>query len=172
MNKRLATFIDFKTGGNQKEFARLMGWSPQYLHKMLKGDSMGIQPVVSLLHKFPELNARWLILGEGFMFEPAAPIMRKIAELYRIELYMPVMSREELNALLSGKTDFDEATISRWKTLLGQKEAEIRQHFDDAYKRQAEQKTREIPVNTFDVTDGNADKQGCIENGNIRLESV
>lgn len=34
MNKRLAQFIEYKTGGNQKEFAALMGLSPQYLYKI------------------------------------------------------------------------------------------------------------------------------------------
>ena len=47
----------------------MLGWSPQYLHNMLNGDSFGIQPVTALLKKFPELNARWLILGEGVMIQ-------------------------------------------------------------------------------------------------------
>ena len=135
MNRRLAQFIDYKTGGNQKEFADLMGWSPQYLYKMLKGDSMGIQPVVSLLRKFPELDARWLILGEGVMLEP---LRRRILDMLSLERYIPVMSREEIDALAAGRTDFDRATIEGWKTRLEQKEGEMRQRFDAAYKKQSE----------------------------------
>lgn len=135
MNKRLALFIDYKTGGNQKEFAEMLGWSPQYLHKMLKGDSMGIQPVVSLLQKFPELDARWLILGEGTML---SPVRNLIMELLSLEKYIPVMSREEVQALAAGKTDFDNSTIEGWKARLEQKESEIRKRFDAAYKKQKE----------------------------------
>lgn len=135
MNKRLAIFIEYKTGGNQKEFATLLGWSPQYLHKMLKGDSMGIQPVVSLLQKFPELDARWLILGEGVMLNP---IRSRIVEMLSLEKFIPVMSHEEIAALASGKTDFDSGTIEAWQMRLGQKESEIRQRFDAAYKKQRE----------------------------------
>lgn len=135
MNKRLALFIDYKTGGNQKEFAEMLGWSPQYLHKMLKGDSMGIQPVVSLLQKFPELDARWLILGDGTMLNP---VRNLIMELLSLEKYIPVMSREEVQALATGKTDFDNSTIEGWKARLEQKESEIRKRFDAAYKKQKE----------------------------------
>lgn len=135
MNKRLATFIDFKTGGNQKEFARLLGWSPQYLHKMLKGDSMGIQPVISLLQTFPELNARWLILGEGVMVDS---VRNYVLDMLRLERYIPVMTREELQALEAGKTDFDSCTIEAWEKRIEQKESVIRQRFDAAYKRQSE----------------------------------
>lgn len=138
MNKRLAQFIDFKTGGNQKEFAALLGWSPQYLHKMLKGDSMGIQPVITLLQKFQELSARWLILGEGNMLDVSGSAARRLAYIYNIERYIPVMSSEEVDALLSGKTDFDDDTIGRWQASLDKRESEIRQRFDEAYKRQKE----------------------------------
>lgn len=134
MNKRLAQFIDYKTGGNQKEFALLMGWSPQYLHKMLKGDSMGIQPVVSLLQKFPELDARWLILGDGAMID----VRSRILGMLTLEKYIPVMNREEIDALSAGRTDFDDDTIEGWKVRLEQKESEMRQRFDTAYMKQSQ----------------------------------
>ena len=132
MNERLAQFIEYKTGGNQKEFARLIGWSPQYLHKMLKGDSMGIQPVISLLHAFPELNARWLILGEGSMLD----IRRNIMHMLELEKYIPVMNREELAELEGGKTDFDEATRTRWRNELDKRQENIDSHFREAYRKQ------------------------------------
>ena len=116
MNKRLAQFIEYKTGGNQKEFARLLGWSPQYLHKMLKGDSMGIQPVISLLQVFP--------------------ITSRIFGLLKLEEYIPVMNREELAELEGGKTDFDEATRKRWRDALDKRKEDIDSHFREAYRKQ------------------------------------
>lgn len=134
MNKRLALFIDYKTGGNQKEFAALLGWSPQYLHKMLKGDSMGIQPVISLLQTFPELNARWLILGDGVMIDT---LRRRLVEILKFEKFIPVMSSDEVSALASGVTDFKPSVIEKWNELIEKKESEINQRFDAAYKKQS-----------------------------------
>lgn len=51
MNNRLLEFIQYKTGGKQADFAELMGWSPQYLHKLLKEGGIGIRPIISLLQR-------------------------------------------------------------------------------------------------------------------------
>ena len=65
MNNRLRQIIEYATGGNQTEFAALMGWSPQYLSRLILGQGgIGIRPIVALLEKFPDINARWLLLGE------------------------------------------------------------------------------------------------------------
>ena len=69
MNERLLEIIRYKTGGRQNAFAELMGWSPQYLTKLVKGDNFGLQPVLAILSAFPEINARWLLFGQGSMLE-------------------------------------------------------------------------------------------------------
>ena len=93
MNERLLQFIQYKTDGRQAEFAALMGWSPQYLNRLAKGESgIGIRPIVALLEKFPELNARWLLLGEGAMINTGADAVKtRLRKLLEIEKYMPVM---------------------------------------------------------------------------------
>lgn len=65
MNTRLRQIIDYKTNGKKKAFAELIGWKPQYLGKLLHGDDFGLKPVIALLTALPEINARWLLLGEG-----------------------------------------------------------------------------------------------------------
>ena len=65
MNERLLQFIEYKTNGKQADFALLVGWIPQYVSKLIKGENFGIRPVITLLKTFPELNARWLLTGEG-----------------------------------------------------------------------------------------------------------
>lgn len=143
MNRRLAQFIDYKTGGNQKDFAAMLGWSPQYLNKMLKGISIGIQPVTSLLQTFPELDARWLILGEGSMVD----VRRYILGMLEYEKYIPVMSSDQVAELASGKTDFSQGTVEEWEARLAERDLMIRKRFDEAYKKQeTERKTREIFV--------------------------
>lgn len=67
MNHRLNAIIDYRTNGSRTEFAELMGWSRPYLSKLLRGESWGIAPVRRIIATLPEVDARWLITGEGSM---------------------------------------------------------------------------------------------------------
>ncbi|MBQ8853992.1 MAG: hypothetical protein IJZ67_06775 [Alistipes sp.] len=137
MNNRLLEFIQYKTGGKQADFAELMGWSPQYLHKLLKEGGIGIRPIISLLEKFPELDARWLLLGEGAMITTGADeVKQHLLRLLEIEKYMPVMTPEELRELQDGRSEFDAATVERWAQLLDERNRKIQSRFDAAYKKQ------------------------------------
>lgn len=121
MNARLREIMEYKAGGNQAEFAAFMGWSPQYLHNLLKdGGSIGIRPVVNLLEKIPNLNARWLLLGEGAMLSSGVDTAKNhLLRLLTLEKYMPAMSPEELRQLTEeGRTDFPTETIARWQATL------------------------------------------------------
>ncbi len=119
MKERLKQFIAHVTGGKMTEFADLMGWSPQYLHRLTRGGSIGIKPVVALLSHFPELNARWLLLGEGVMLKSRSNAMRtRLYRLLELERYMPVMNDEELGNFSAGRDDFPAETIERWERLL------------------------------------------------------
>lgn len=139
MNERLLQFIQYKTGGKQADFAELMGWSPQYLHKMLKEGGIGIRPIVALLEKFPELNARWLLLGEGAMISTGADAVKShLLKLLELEKYMPVMTPDELRLLEDGQTDFDSETVIRWEELLADRSKKINDRFYAAYKKQEE----------------------------------
>lgn len=139
MNERLLQFIQYKTGGKQADFAELMGWSPQYLHKMLKEGGIGIRPIVALLEKFPELNARWLLLGEGAMLNTGADAVKShLLKLLELEKYMPVMTPDELRLLEDGQTDFDAETVIHWEELLADRSKKINDRFNAAYKRQEE----------------------------------
>lgn len=65
MNTRLLEIIKYKTGGRQTEFAALMGWTPQYLAKLLRGENFGITPVIKIAEALPEINVRWFLIGQG-----------------------------------------------------------------------------------------------------------
>lgn len=137
MNTRLIEFIQFKTSGNQAEFAKVMGWSPQYLNKLLKEGGIGIRPIIALLEKFPELDARWLLLGEGAMITTGADeVKRHLFRLLEIEKYMPVMTPDELREIQEGRSEFDSATIDRWAQMLSEREKQINERFAAAYKKQ------------------------------------
>ena len=52
---------------NQKDFCKLTGYGQQSLSKLVQGKTPnpGVQLFVLVGQHFPELNLRWLIMGEG-----------------------------------------------------------------------------------------------------------
>lgn len=140
MNNRLKEFIEYKTGGKQTEFCALLGWTPPYLSKLLKGVNFGIQPVIKLLSTCPELNARWLLCGTGTMLneERYNAVRREMLEavtaVLDAERYMPVMSAEELHDfeqfITTGrKPDFSPDTVNEWERRLCDREKEMEARF-------------------------------------------
>lgn len=137
MTSRLTTFIDYATNGNKAEFARSVGWTPQYLSNLLRERSMGINPVVAVLERYPELNARWILLGEGAMLSTGIDALKqRLLYLLEIEQYLPVMTAEEQARIIAGDLAFDRETITKWHTLLAEKKASLNARFEAAYARQ------------------------------------
>ena len=143
MNTRLLEIIKYKTGGRQREFADLLGWTPQYLAKLLKGENFGITPVMTIVSKLPDINARWFLTGEGDMIEEPkyADIRKTMLEnmlaLLDIEKYMPVMTPEELRdyeLIVIGhkKPDFSPEFVAKWQRLLQERENKIDAKFKAA----------------------------------------
>ena len=75
MNNRLEQFIAY-TKMSKASFACSLGWSGQYLNYILKV-SFGIVPLRQIQETYPELNARWLITGEGEMIEYKGKLKKK-----------------------------------------------------------------------------------------------
>lgn len=143
MNSRLREIINYKTGGRQNPFAELLGWSPQYLAKLLKGENFGLSPVLTLLSTFPEINALWFLFGEGSMleagrlFELQRESMSHIMSLLDLDKYIPYMSGEEVRefeeAVQSGrKPDFSPDTVAKWQSLLDERNRALDARFAEA----------------------------------------
>lgn len=142
MNTRLSQFIDYATGGNKADFARSLGWSPQYLSCMLKDCRIGMNPLLTLLAKYPELNARWLLLGEGAMLTACGDAIKaQLTRLLNIEQYLPVMTAEEQQRIISGNYSFDDETYAKWGALLAEKKTSIDGRIKAAMERQKARKT-------------------------------
>jgi hypothetical protein len=123
MNKRLREIVQYKTNGKRKEFAALVGWTPQYLGKLLHGDDFGLKPVLAVLKALPEINARWLLTGEGQMMldnavsDLHAGVITHIKAVLDLERFIPVMSQEELTEfqqVLTGHKAFTADTRAQW----------------------------------------------------------
>ena len=143
MNSRLQEIIRYKTGGRQTEFAALCGWTPQYLAKLLRGDNFGLQPVLTILTTLPEINARWLLLGQGDMLEIGKlfnlqrEAFAHIQAVLEIEKYIPFMSPDELHeyeqAVTSGKRPvFSPDTLSSWQRRASEREKDLAVKFTAA----------------------------------------
>lgn len=138
MNERLKEIIKH-TGKSQIEFADEMGWTPQYLNKLIKDGGIGIKPIVSVLEKYQEIDARWLLLGEGLMLGDSNTIIKdKVFKLLQIEQYMVVMAADELQQVQNGRTDFPEETLQRWKDALDNYRREQHRRFQEFNERQKE----------------------------------
>ena len=150
MNNRLQEIIKYKTGGRQSDFANLLGWTPQYLAKLLRGENFGIRPVLTLLETLPEINARWLLLGQGDMLEIGKlfnlqrEAFAHIQAVLEIEKYIPFMSPDELHeyeqAVTTGrKPVFSPDTLSSWQRRASEREEELAAKFAAANAKSAKQ---------------------------------
>ena len=149
MNNRLQDIIKYKTGGRQINFAALMGWTPQYLTKLLRGDNFGITPVKTLLSKLPEINARWLLLGQGDMLE-----MGKLFSLQReafaqaqsildLERFIPFMCPDEIREFEEAVAEsrvpvFNASRIAAWDRQLKERIEEQNAIFNAAQAKSKE----------------------------------
>ncbi|MDR1938749.1 MAG: hypothetical protein LBQ73_09690 [Tannerellaceae bacterium] len=149
MHTRLNEIIQYKTGGQRTEFASLMDWSPQYLSKLLKGEGFGLQPVLAIVTKVKEVNARWLLTGEGAMVDNKKytdirkTMHETMIKVLDMEKYMPVMTSGELREfeqIVAGKkkVDFRPDTVERWAQLLRDREDKLSAKFKAAGRKSNE----------------------------------
>lgn len=67
--KRLKELIEHH-GENQNSFSLGIGYGPPTTAKILGGKNYpGYEYICAILTKYPRVNARWLLLGEGTMFK-------------------------------------------------------------------------------------------------------
>lgn len=151
MNNRLSEIIKYKTGGKQTQFASFMGWSPQYLNKLVKGVDFGLAPVLAILQKLPEINARWFLLGEGEMLQDSkltevrATAQSYVLSILEMEKYLPVMSpaevREfELMCVGEVKPNFNPEQVADWQAKLAERDERFNVKFNEALCKQPKAK--------------------------------
>lgn len=121
--------IKYKTGGKQNKFAELMGWPPPYLAKLLKGETFGLQPVLTIVERLPEIDARWLLTGKGTMLERDGAeflLHDRIRSMLEIEVCLPVLTPSELARLAASPVlPFSESEIAEILTRLHASEGQI-----------------------------------------------
>ncbi|MFK5855130.1 MAG: helix-turn-helix transcriptional regulator [Bacteroidota bacterium] len=117
---RLKVFIHHKGLSNNK-FADKVNLSSAQISQMLSGNrSFGIDKLLKIFEGFPEINAEWLIKGEGNML-----IATNEGEL-------PVIANSQLNLLLSRMEKFDSIKMAK---LLSRDDisSQVKEAIDNAY---------------------------------------
>lgn len=143
MNERLLEIIEYKAGGKQTAFAEMMGWSPQYIAKLVRGENFGLSPVLAILSAFPEINARWFLFGQGEMLEVAMMFdlqrqaISHIQSLLDLEKYLPVMTGEQVREFeeairLGHAPVYSPDTLSDLNRRLSDRNNEINAKFSEA----------------------------------------
>lgn len=146
INERFAQIIEDKMkefGDSKKtDFARRMGTTSQNLLNIsTPGKSVGIAPITRFLEMFPDVDARWLILGDPYRVgELKSAIMDKINYLLSIEPYIPAMSKEEIDDLIQTLRDnkipiIDSYKFQAWEAILKNKGQTVEARVADAMKK-------------------------------------
>ena len=143
MNNRLQQIIKYKAGGRQNVFAELMGWQTPYLNKLVKGVNFGLQPVLAILDKFPDIDARWFLLGEGEMLSERkyTDVLNGshsfILSILELEKYLLVMTPEEVShfeSICTGRAmpNYTPEQIGDWQFKLDARNNFINQKIQEA----------------------------------------
>jgi hypothetical protein len=149
MNKRLREIVNYKTKGNSKQFAEIVGWKPQYLAKLLHGDDFGLKPVLAVLSALPEINARWFLLGQGEMLlegrveDLHQGTISHIQALLDLERFLPVMLPEQLerySRMIAGHIDYPFSSDERAELIekLVDRRNKLNRRVDQALERSDE----------------------------------
>jgi hypothetical protein len=146
MNERLLDVIRYKCGGRQTAFAHLMGWTPQYVGKLLRGENFGLSPVLRILEVIPELDARWLLLGQGSMLMEdkvsgvRRDVLSHVQRILDLERFICVMSPDELQSFekavsLGSVPQFGDEVMSRWSSELKARNEALLQKVNSAMSK-------------------------------------
>ena len=149
MNERLLQLIWLKTHGRHKAFGELVGWSPQYTQKLIRTPDFGMRPVLAILNAFPDVNARWLLTGEGsilmenYMDDICKRTVAHINAVLELERFVPVMDGEELaqyeQMIVAHKNpSFTPEAKARWIEQLHERQQNLESKVNKAIKKSDE----------------------------------
>lgn len=136
INERMKFICDIYANGNIADFARIMKWSYQYAYKTLTDKSVGIVPVTEVLRKFPQVNARWLLLEDG---APLTNLMQKqksrLELMLEYEKYLKFMTPEQIKKYAHNIEEFTQEEVAELDVMWWKAEKELNDLFAKAMAR-------------------------------------
>ena len=100
INERILA-VGAGAGMNNIEFAQALGISQAVLSHLRAGrNKPGLELVLALLQRFPEINPEWMLFGKGEMKRPEQEMGQK-QELLQLLQEIKLMNEMNFNALKS-----------------------------------------------------------------------
>lgn len=116
VNQTIEIFLKSKKM-TQQEFAIQMGVTKQTINNWVTGAvQIPVKHIIAILNQFPELNARWLLTGEGEMGDVEKPTTGESKNCLKIEAK---------NELLLKQLQEKELLIAELYKQIGKLEAEV-----------------------------------------------
>ena len=123
---RIIEIIDYKTQGNKKRFSFEIGVPQTQMTQVARGRSIGITFVCRILSRYPDISARWLLLGEGTMLNMEAQndlrtdLLNHVQMVLQLDRFVSVMTGEELSQYISTLNNpslliLPDAKIQEWE---------------------------------------------------------
>lgn len=79
INSRILQIIDYKSNGNRRKFAEVIGIAQQSVNRLFNTDTRTkkypvatTEILVAITEMFVDINTRWLLTGEGEMLKAAS----------------------------------------------------------------------------------------------------
>lgn len=128
MKNRIRKLINIKANGNLSAFAQKCGVSAQTIINAVKQDTCSCKTAAAILSTFPDINAHWLITGDGDITRPFGLayaeniFLHNILKTLNLAVLVPKMSAEQVNrfqiATAQGKVpEFSDEEIESIKKL-------------------------------------------------------
>lgn len=113
LSERIKQIIDYKKVSINK-FSTILGASNSYFNKILRdNNSIGSDKLEKILRTFPEINAEWLLTGQGSMLKEQNNLPMAIPT-YDPDEEIPLIPTEAMGGVASGEISILELDCERY----------------------------------------------------------
>ena len=90
-------------GISRRKFAEVIGENPSTIASIVRGTNPSANIICSILDQYPELNERWLLMGEGSIWEKDQVVPELKDERYQEALRQQMESKNDTITALKGQ---------------------------------------------------------------------
>lgn len=90
-------------GISRRKFAEVIGENPSTIASIVRGTNPSANIICSILDQYPELNERWLLMGEGSIWKKDQVVPELKDERYQEALKQQMESKNDTITALKGQ---------------------------------------------------------------------